>query len=741
MKRAAGLGLVFAAAIVVVVACSLAIAPYEVISYESVRAEWRSSDAWLLDRRGEPLSRVRIDKARRRGDWVALAEVSPALVEAMLAAEDRRFRSHGGVDWLGMLGAFRETSAGGRRGGSTITMQLAAWLHPGLERSGRRGTLQKWRQIRQAIAMESSWSKDELLEAWLNLTPFRGELEGIDAAARTLFGKRASGLERAESALLAALVRSPNAAASRVAQRACALLQREEAACAAVDSLAAAGLAARGRALVLEGDAPHLARRLLATPGERTHSMLDARVQRFAAETLARHLRELEGRNVEDGAVVVLDNASGEVLAWVGSGGAGSSAAEVDGVTAKRQPGSALKPFLYALAIERRLLTAASILEDSSLAITTPAGLYVPQNYDHSFRGRVSLRTALAGSLNVPAVRALALIGYEPFHERLRALGFESLARDADHYGYSLALGGAEVTLLALANAYRTLANLGQASAVILTDENSPGAAQQVMDPRAAYVVADILADPAARAATFGLANPLATRYRASVKTGTSTDMRDNWAVGFSRRTTVGVWVGNFSGEPMHDVSGVSGAAPVWREIMDFMHEGEVPQRLRVPEGLVRQTLAYANGIEPQREEWFLAGTESALVTPIDGPPARPRIVSPANGAVLALDPDIPPSRQRVAVTVAGARPGAWLMLDSKVLAPADAAFLWMPVPGRHTLRLVDEKGAELDRVRVTVRGIALRKTGAEARGFVAGPGEHNEQVLRGMRAEPGGKP
>ena len=710
MKRAAGIWIVSVSTIIVAFALSLRIAPYDVVSYESVRADWRSSDAWLLDRHGEPLSRVRIDKARRRADWVALAQVSPALVQAMLAAEDRRFRSHGGVDWLGMLGALRETSAGGRRGGSTITMQLAARLHPALERSGRRDRMQKWRQMRQAIAMERRWSKDELLEAWLNLTPFRGELEGIDAASRALFGKRPAGLERAESALLAALVRAPNAAAPRVAQRACTLLQREAAECAAVDSLAAAGLAPRGRAPGLEGDAPHLARRLLAAPGERRRSTLDARVQRFADATLERHLRELEGRNVEDGAVVVLDNASGEVLAWVGSGGSWSSAAEVDGVTAKRQPGSALKPFLYALAIERRLLTAASILDDSSLAITTPAGLYVPQNYDHSFRGRVSLRSALAGSLNVPAVRTLALIGYEPFYERLRALGFESLARDADHYGYSLALGGAEVTLLALANAYRTLANLGQASGVVLVHESSRRAAQQVMDPRAAYVIADILADPAARAVTFGLANPLATRYPASVKTGTSTDMRDNWAVGFSSRNTVGVWVGNFSGEPMHDVSGVSGAAPVWREIMDFLHEGEVPLRPAAPEGLVRQTVAYSNGIEPQREEWFLAGTESALVTAVDGPPARARILSPANGAVLALDPDIPPARQRVAVTVAGTRPGARLLLDSRALGPADTPVLWMPAPGRHTLRLVDEKGAELDRVQITVRGLAQRR-------------------------------
>ncbi len=694
---------------------SLETEPFAVTSFEAIRSGWRSSDAWLLDRNGEPLSRIRVDKDRRRGDWVALADVSPALIDAVLAAEDRRFRSHRGVDWFGMAGALRETTSGGRRGGSTITMQLAAWLYPELERSGRRGAWQKWLQLRQAIAMERRWTKDELLEAWLNLTPFRGELEGIDAASRALFGKRPSGLDRGESALLAALVRAPNASPQRVTRRACALLEQEAdagpEACEAVKALAVDGLRARGlRTASFDGDAPHLARKLLVAPGVRLRSTLDARVQRFASDTLDRHLRELEGRNVEDGAAVVLDNATGDVLAWIGSGGRDSAAAHVDGVLARRQPGSTLKPFLYALAIERRLLTAASVLDDSAVAITTPSGLYVPQNYDHTFRGMVSLRTALAGSLNVPAVRTLALLGYEPFYLRLHALGFDSLVRDADYYGYSLALGGSEVTLLELTNAYRALANGGRFSASRVSSVSSFQEERQAVDPRAAYIVGDILGDPAARATTFGLANPLATRYPASVKTGTSTDMRDNWAVGFSSRYTVGVWVGNFSGEPMHDVSGVTGAAPVWRDLMDFLHEGGLPPPPAEPDGLVRGSVAYAGDVEPRRDEWFIAGTESALVTAVEAQAERPRIISPANGAILAVDPDIPAGRQRVAVRVAGAHPGARLRVDDGVPMSAGDAQLWLPSPGHHVLRLIGTGGGELDVVKVTVRGIRLQK-------------------------------
>jgi penicillin-binding protein 1C len=711
-------------------AASFAIAPYPVADFATAREAWRASDAWLLDRNGIPLSRVRIDHERRRGDWVRLSEVSPALVELVIAAEDRRFRQHAGVDWMAIAPALRQTIAGERRGGSTLTMQLAAYLEPKLERSGRRSVLDKWRQVRQALALERRWSKAQILEAWLNLTPFRGELEGVDAASRSLFGKRPAGLDRVESAMLAALVRAPNAAAARVARRACLLLERKEAACLVTEGYGAAGLRPRRSEHDLEGAAPHLARKLLKQPGESVTSTLDARLQRFAVTTLTRRLRELEGRHVEDGALVVLDNASGEVLAWVGSSGSLSRAHEVDGVLSARQAGSTLKPFLYALAIQETLLTAASILDDSPLAVSLPTGLYVPQNYDRTFKGRVSLRQALASSLNVPAVRTLALLGYEPFHRQLRTLGLD-LPREADHYGYSLALGGADVTLLELTNAYRALANGGNVQAVRTTPippvtpflrlallplqgqgrdgGGSQDPPKQAIDPRAAYIVSDILADSAARALTFGLASPLATRYRASVKTGTSKDMRDNWAVGYTTRYTVGVWVGNFSGAPMHDVSGVDGAAPVWREVMDFLHEGTIPAPAPVPPGLTQQRITYRDGLEPAREEWFVTGTETARVAAIETRAVKPHIESPAHGAIYAIDPDIPRDRQRLVVAARGAPRGARLVMEDGRQLRADRPALWLPDPGRREVVLRAADGQELDRVRFEVRG--LRQT------------------------------
>jgi penicillin-binding protein 1C len=689
-------------------AVSLMIAPYPVTGFVAVRGAWRASDAWLLDRNGEPLSRVRVDRLRRRGDWVTADEVSPALTAAVLASEDKRFREHGGVDWMAVLGALRQTAAGERRGGSTLTMQLASYLNPALETGGRRNLIDKWRQMRQALALERAWNKDQILEAWLNLTPFRGEVEGVDAASRVLLGKRASGLDHVESALLAGLVRAPNSSTSRAARRACALLAHDERACLKAKVLAALGLRAGQLRSEIDGEAPHLARKLLTKPGERLISTLDAGLQRFASETLQRHLRELDGRNVEDGALIAIDNATGEALAWVGSSGELSHAYEVDGVVAPRQAGSTLKPFLYALAIERRQLTAASILDDTPLAVATPSGLYVPQNYDHSFKGSVSLRSALASSLNVPAVRTLTLIGYESFYRQLKALGLETLTRDADHYGFSLALGGADVTLAQLTNAYRTLANGGRMETIRTTRSETQDAApaMQVIAPGAAFIVSDILADAAARALTFGLASPLATRYAASVKTGTSKDMRDNWAIGFTSRYTVGVWIGNFSGEPMHDVSGVTGAAPVWREVMDFLHDGGVPAGQAPPMGLVRQHVAYAGGLEPERDEWFVAGTEMPKVTAVEAVAGRPRIDSPAAGAIYAIDPDIPRERQRIALTARGVQPGARFVLDDGRRVRADAPFLWLPQPGGRQIVLVDAAGNVLDRVRFEVRGL-----------------------------------
>ncbi|MEO5881520.1 MAG: penicillin-binding protein 1C, partial [Caldimonas sp.] len=645
-----------------------------------------------------------------------------ALLTAIVLSEDRRFWEHSGIDWSAAAkSAWANLVNTKTRGASTLTMQLAGLIDDGLARpAGGRSVAQKVGQAVTATRLEAAWKKSEILEAYLNSVPFRGEIVGIDALVQTLFAKHASGLDAQEAAVAAALVRGPNAKPAAVAERACGVLRLQGQGCIGVVGLTVTALARRGGMPLVEQLAPHFARQGVDPKGAPIQrSTLDARLQRFAAETLRRQLAELAGRNVEDGAVLVLDNASGEVRAWVGSNARSSSAGEVDGVLARRQPGSTLKPFVYQLAFEKRLITPATLIDDSPAQIATAGGLYLPQNYDREWKGFVSARTALGASLNVPAVRVAGLLGPDVLHQRLRGLGFV-LPESAGWYGASLALGSADVSLLALTNAYRALANGGLYAPAVLKDGGAMARPVRVADPAAVYLVTDILADNNARARSFGLASALATRGFAAVKTGTSKDLRDNWCVGFTDRYTIGVWVGNASGEAMHHTSGISGAAPVWHALAGALHAGAVSRPPPAPVGVTRLRVAFDSAREPARDEVFLAGSEHALqrATAEVAGARRYGITSPRDGSIFAIDPDIPPAAQRI--TFEGEH-GQWV-LDGKPLGSAER-WRWAPWPGRHRLALLDGDNRELQSVSFEVRGAGVKATGAPKRGSAASAG------------------
>jgi penicillin-binding protein 1C len=689
------------------------LAALAVPSFEAVRAAHRPSDVLLTDRHGVPLQTLRVDDRVRRLPWLPLADTSPALLRALLLSEDRRFHEHSGVDWRSVAASAWGNLWNTRtRGASTLTMQLAGLIDEGLARpEGGRSVVQKIGQAITATQLERTWTKSQILEAYLNSVPLRGEMVGISALSQTLFAKHASGLDDSEAAITAALVRAPNAPPERVVQRACELLQQQTLGCDGLPVITAAALARRGGMPLGEQLAPHFARQVIDARGPAVQrSTLDAGVQRLAIATLRRQLAELSGRNVEDGAIVVLDNASGAVLAWVGANGASSAAAQVDGVLARRQPGSTIKPFVYQLAFERRLLTPASLLDDSPAQIGTSAGLYMPQNYDREFKGWVSVRTALGNSLNVPAVRAGAMLGPDALFARLGGFGLAP-SESGGYHGHALALGSADVTLLALSNAYRTLANGGVYSAPALRGEKV--LQRRIADAAATHLVVDILADDAARARTFGLASSLATRGFAAVKTGTSKDLRDNWCIGFSDRYTVGVWVGNASGAPMHQVSGVSGAAPIWHALMTQLHEGRPSRAPARPAGVVARHIEFDGQREAARDELFLAGTEQARISATAQlAPARAfGITSPRDGSRFALDPDIPPSSQQI---VFEGEAGTWV-LDGRRLGQGTRLH-WAPWPGRHELRLLDARGRALQTVRFEVRGATLRSAAVSGR-------------------------
>ena len=738
-----------AIAIFLIAAC--AGSAWATATFNEIKTAYTPSDTLVLDRHGEVLHRLRTNATVRRGQWVALADISPALRTALVLSEDKRFFEHSGVDWQAVsAAAWANVWNTKTRGASTLTMQLAGLMDEDLKRgSGGRTVLQKIGQTVSAQRLERQWRKDQILEAYLNLVPLKGEIVGVDALSRTLFGKAAHGLDAREAAITAALVRAPNARSAVVAQRACQVLKAIQASttaadCTELDLFTLAMFQRRGYD-PSEGVAPHVARQVVKAAQRDTRPMpptlrtsLSAPLQRFALQTLQQHLRELAGRHVEDGALVVLDNATGEVLAWVGSSGELSAAAEVDGVTALRQPGSTLKPFLYAQAIAERRITAASLLDDSGAQLQTGSGLYIPQNYDRQFKGWVSARTALAASLNVPAVRTLVMVSPDAFHKQLLALGLP-LNETGDYYGYSLALGSAEVSLLALTNAYRALANGGQLSLTTLGAGAPPRSVAKkpaqastppVIHPGAAFIVGNILSDPLARARTFGTDSVLATRFWTAVKTGTSKDMRDNWAMGFSERYTVGVWVGNASGAPMWEVSGTSGAAPIWADVMKYLHHTLPSHAPQPPAGVVQASVQFSmphsptEPAEAARQEWFLRGTEqtsfainsevaNAGKTGATGPkalkntaPTLARITNPTTGTIIALDPDIPPRHQRVRFVAEG-RNLRWVM-DGKVFAKGPVA-PWLPWPGRHVVQITNERGEVLDEVRLEVRGAGVK--------------------------------
>ena len=730
-----GLGLLMMIGLVVARLALQQTAPSSLPSYAETKAISQSSYIELLDREGLVVDRLRQDFNRRQGEWLSLDEISPALIDAVLRSEDKRFYQHAGVDWWALLNATQvhlgqklralvaqsDNRTSGRGGASGISMQLAAMLEPELQARGKRSYAQKWQQLATALELEKHWTKDEILEAYLNLLPFRGELIGVAAATEAFYGKYAFGLNPREAALLAVMVRAPNASLDRLTERSCDLLQTMGHAqqCDSLGHFVSYYLSLpHPTVLDRQHEAPHLARyaRQWATLHEQkeVQSTLDADLQRKAMSLVKQHLSELSEVTVQDAAVVVLDNQSGDILAYVGSSGEMSGAAEVDHVRALRQVASTLKPFLYAQAIDEKRLTAASLLHDSPINLLAGEGLYIPQNHDRNFVGWVSVRTSLASSLNIPAVRTLLAVGVAPFYDKLKQLQLP-LQQDSDFYGFSLALGAADMDLLSLTNAYRVLANQGVYSPVWWNQQEKPAASQhRVFSSEASWIIADILADRQARAYTFGLDTVLTTPFWTAVKTGTSKDMRDNWTVGWSAHYTVGVWVGNSDGRSMQNVLGVSGAGPIWHDLMHYLHQSRDSKAPVMPTELVTESVQFVGIDEASRQEYFLAGTAMQQVVALASEAnqqqgvARIKIQSPVDGTILALDPDIPLNAQKlflkatISQSDARAESLRWFIADDEI--GSGSGNLWSPKRGQHRIVLKDKNAKVLDQVFISVR-------------------------------------
>lgn len=655
----------------------------------------------VTDRFGRPL-RAYLDG---RGDSACvplkLSGISPWLSLATLAAEDKRFFSHPGVDLRAAARAFVQNARSGRTvsGASTITQQLARALEP-----RPRGIFGKMTEMFSALRLEAGHSKEEILEAYFNGVSYGALLTGAGAAALDYFGLPASDLSPAQAALLAGIPKSPvnydprrNPAAAFARQR---LVLGRMSELGLLDA-EAYRLALAEKVKIKEKErffsAPHFADQALRRGGGGgLATTLDSRVQEAAARALAGQLAALKGRNhVKNGAVLVLDNATGGVLAWVGSNDFFDSrnGGQVDGVTALRQPGSALKPFLYALALSRGA-KASDPVEDSPLY---PAGGHAPANYDRTYHGRVRLREALACSYNVPAVRLVQKTGVPELLSTLKDFGFESLARPAEFYGEGLALGNGEVTLLELTNAYATLARGGVWLPVRLgPPEAAP--ARRAMGRAQAYIVSSMLSDNAARAPAFGPDSAFRLPFDLAAKTGTTKDYRDNWAVGYTPEWTVGVWVGNFSGAPMRKVSGITGAAPVLKEVALELKKLYGSSAFRKPPGVRTARVCPVSGLPPSpfcpssMDEVFAQGDVLAGQCAEHGPAreaaapggaARAAVDFPREGDIFKLDPQAPAASQAIFLKTSFAGEITW-SVDGIELPERGGSVSWRLAPGRH---------------------------------------------------------
>ncbi|MCA2980136.1 MAG: penicillin-binding protein 1C [Myxococcaceae bacterium] len=572
----------------------------------------------VLDRHGE-LLRESVNDEGERARWVSLAEVSPALLDATVAAEDERFFSHCGVDAQAIARAVVQDICARHvvSGASTLTMQLARRLEP-----HPRSAWGKVKELVDARRLEQTLSKPELLEQYVNRVPYGAGSIGIEAASQRYFGKPAAHLSLAEASLLAGLPKGPTGLnplknpRGAIARQQYVLDRLLETGRASADDVARARREPLTFATAAPPSAMHFTEWLRLQGGRGTLSTtLDAELQREVEALVSSHVATLTTQGVTNAAVVVLDNERCEVLSMVGSADYWHPRdGSVNGALSRRQPGSTLKPFTYALAFEQGR-SPASVAADVETRYGEVGGaLFQPRNFSKEFSGPVLFHEALGRSLNVPAIRVAALFGANDLLGMLHDAGFASLDKPASHYGLGLTLGNGEVTLLELAQGYAMFARGGRScEAVARLAEETP-ASHRVFSPQTAFLITASLSDEATRMRAFGPGNALMLPFPVAVKTGTSTNWRDNWAVGYTQRYTVAVWAGDFENRALDQLAGASGAGPLFHRVMARVatRGGQPkPAAFPPPQTVVETTVCATSGERagehcPERRRLFL---------------------------------------------------------------------------------------------------------------------------------------
>jgi penicillin-binding protein 1C len=725
----------------------------------------------VVDRHGTPLYESRSGDGTRSVHLDPRA-LPPMLVAATIAAEDRRFWSHYGVDPIAIARAMRQNISEGRivEGGSTISQQVAKLLLNRHAPQRSRGLREKIREALLALRLEHRYTKPEVLALYLNLAAYGNQIVGAGKASRVYFDADASMLTPAQAAFLAGLPQRPsgynpfrNRDSAMARQRT--VLRRMTAAGTIAPDRAAEAREERLRFAKASSPflAPHFVEMVLASAGSdkpaTIATTLDARLQADVAGIIRSHKAALDRHGAANVAVVVLENASGEWLAWEGSGDYSDveHGGAIDGARTLRQPGSALKPFTYALAFESGYSPASVLPDVPSHFPTAEAGvLYSPRNYDGRYRGPLLARRALAGSENVPAVALLSDLGVPTLLRFLNRAGLSTFDRTPSYYGLGLTLGNAEVRLDELVAAYAAFARGG----AWLEPVWNPGRArssdrlrQRVMSHQTAYWISDVLSDGDAREYIFGRGGSLEFPFSVAVKTGTSQAYHDNWTIGFTRDVTVGVWVGNFDRTPLKSSTGVTGAAPIFHAVMlaatRRLHSADgghdTAPIVAAPQGLAERQVCALSGMPandwcparqrermagpagppcswhhlsdegllvvwpPEFREWarqnnLVTETRAVVLASMHSAahstsPARRdplEISSPPTGAVYFIDPTLRREFQTLPLRVVSARPATieWAINGRSVGSSSSESSLMGPlVPGTHAITARDASG------------------------------------------------
>ena len=642
-------------------------------NFTSVKAQHSSSFLEIQDRNQEILHETRIDFKNHKRSWLSVNELHPQFLKELILFEDQRFNEHFGVDPEALLGAIKDYPY---RGASTLTMQTVALIN---QKKGKKSITGKVFQMLGALWLETSWNKSEILETYLNFVPFKGDVIGLKAASFAFFNKTPMALTREERILLLSLLPSPNQSEEKILARACRYLRKldSKSDCGTIQKTFSASYFSSPIVQRTADNAPQLAAKFNSERGV-VVTTLDKKLQLEARNILSSQIRNLSVQNVTDGAILIIEKDSGHVLAYVGSSDKFSKASLVDHVQSLRQAGSTLKPLLYYQAINKKLITMSTLLKDEPFSVTREGLTYQPENYQKSFTYlEVPAKVALGSSLNIPAVRVIDLVTPHRFYDFLADLEFRNLA-EPEHYGHSMSLGAVDVTLWDLVRAYRTMALGGDYKELSFLPNQLPSTKLENFNPETSFILSSILSEKNNRYLTFGLQSSLSTDSWSAVKTGTSKDMRDNWCIGYTDKYVIGVWIGNSSGSPMWNVTGISGAAPIFNHLVTYLHKDLPSSPPKKPDTLVEKNGDYyLKGTEPLYEEILI--TNSRVVS---------KIHFPQQGSQFAYDPEIPESKQRIFFQ--STTKGSW-KLNGKKVGPQDLKAGFLPSKkGKYTLELWD---------------------------------------------------